>query len=143
MKELYLKGYVNKDDENDVVLQKELNNKYWEGISIREKLVSMSKSEGDYRETDKGLGGYVAKLYKCNLRIYYTDKECDLTTAMLTVDNKLFGDSDVYLEVEYEGYSEYTITGIDIREFMIGGHDLREELLSHKDKYCHFILEVG
>ena len=56
-------------------------------------------------------------------------------------DMKLYG-GEVESEYHQTGYSEYTITGIDIDTFSIGGHDLERELTSHIGEFCHFILET-
>jgi hypothetical protein len=40
------------------------------------------------------------------------------------------------VEVAYRGYSEWTITGLELEEFRIGGHDLKKELEDHIGEYC-------
>ena len=40
----------------------------------------------------------------------------------------------------YVGYSEYTITGFNVDDLIICGHNLDYELKQHIGKYIHFIL---
>ena len=41
-----------------------------------------------------------------------------------------------------EGYSEYTITGMCLEDFSIGGHSLNYELNTNLDKYIHIIIST-
>lgn len=42
----------------------------------------------------------------------------------------------MFVHTAYVGYSEYTITGLDLEDFVIGGHDLKQEFCSHIGEYC-------
>ena len=70
-----------------------------------------------------------------------TDKECSLEEAEGALVDRLYGD-EVYAYLENIGYSEFTITGVDIEELRIGGHDIIEELRSYEGKYVHLVLEL-
>jgi hypothetical protein len=91
-------------------------------------------------EHRKGLGGIRAIIDDCNIRIYFTDKECELEEAMEAFDVLMYG-GDIETKVNKVGYSEYTITGLSLEKFEIGGHDLESELSSHSGEYMHFIIE--
>ena len=45
------------------------------------------------------------------------------------------------VDVRNVGYSEYTITGYNLEEFTIGGHNLSYELESHLGEYCWIVIE--
>ena len=53
--------------------------------------------------------------------------------------NKLYGVFEI--EKELTGYSEFTITGYDINKCEIGGHNLLDIILSHKDEYMILVME--
>lgn len=90
--------------------------------------------------TEAGLGGQIMYFPKVNLRIYVTNKKSTLDDAMISVLDILEGSMEG--EAYYEGFSEYTITGLDIEKFCIGGHNIMEELHSYIGKYIHFVLEI-
>ena len=52
------------------------------------------------------------------------------------------GVSKMKMKVKPIGYSEYTITGYDIKTGVFGGHNLKKILDSHIDKYIHFFADV-
>ena len=91
-------------------------------------------------EFEIGLGTKISTINNANVRIWYSDVECTLEEAMMSVES--FLSAGVLLtKGEYVGYSEYTITGFSINDFKLGGHDLDSELRSHLGQYAHIIIE--
>ena len=144
MAKLHLKGYLGTDYDGIIALSDAGDEKYtyWgvAGTSITESIESFASGNGMVGEHNKGLGGIKTYIDDCNLRAYFTDKECELEEAMMALDVLMYG-GDIKTRVDRVGYSEWTITGLDLVEFSIGGHDLREELKSHCGEYCHLIIE--
>ena len=145
MAELHLKGYLCSDSDGIVALNENNPNEsdyswYRYGKSIIDSIESFAYEHGMAGEHHKGLGGRRAFIDDCNLRAYFTDKECELEEAMLAMDVLMYG-GDIKTRVDRVGYSEWTITGLDLEEFSIGGHDLESEFRSHYGEYCHLIIE--
>lgn len=143
MAELHLKGYLCIDSDGIIALSDKDNDDYRyssDKNSIIESIESFAGEYGMTGETHKGLGGRRAIIDDCNLRAYFTDTECDLEEAMLGFDNLMYG-GEIQTKVSWVGYSEWTITGLDLDEFSIGGHDLSYEFGSHIGEYCHIIIE--
>lgn len=144
MAELHLKGYLCTDHNEIIALREksEAECSYWEryGKSIIESIETFADKYGLVREHNQGLGGTKAYIDDCNLRVYFTNKECKLEDAMLAMDVMMYS-GDIKTKVDLEGYSEYTITGMDLDEFSIGGHDLTGEFNDHIGEYCHLIIE--
>lgn len=145
MAELHLRGYICSDSYGIIALSdnEQNENAYpWEryGTSIIESIERFADEHGLFGEHNKGLGGRKAYIDDCNIRAYFTDKECELEEAMLAMDVLMYG-GDIKTRVDWCGYSEWTITGLDLEEFSIGGHDLEYEFSSHSGKYCHLIIE--
>lgn len=103
----------------------------------------------------KGLGGKKAYISNCNMRMYFTTKECNLDEAEIALLNKLevegyLDDHDGREEFngEFElltrltGYSEWTITGLDVETCTLGGHNLLSILGSHVGEYVNIVIEV-
>ena len=59
---------------------------------------------------------------------------------MLAMDMFIYG-GDIKTKIDYCGYSEWTITGLDLDEFSIGGHELTQEFKPHYGQYMHLIIE--
>lgn len=145
MAELHLKGYVCRDTDGIIALSNDNpNDREWYrttyGDSIVESIEDFARSYGMTGRLHKGLGGRVSYIEDCNLRAYFSDKECDLETAMVAMDVLMYG-GDIKTKISLCGYSEWTITGLNLDEFTIGGHDLDRELGSHYGEYCHLIIE--
>lgn len=145
MAELHLKGYLCSDSYGIIALSD--TNPYeceypWRnyGTSIIESIERFADEYGLFGEHNRGLGGRKAYIDDCSMRAYFTDKECELEEAMLAMDLIMYG-GDIKTRVDWCGYSEWTITGLDLEEFSIGGHDLEYEFDSHLGKYCHLIIE--
>lgn len=105
-----------------------------------ESIPRLIQNKTKYTDIDEeGLGEYYTNLPNCNMRIYYTDKECTQEEAECALVDKLEGGLEV--DIALEGYSEYTITGYCLEKFTIGGHDLESEILNHIGEYCWIIME--
>lgn len=145
MAELHLKGYLCSDYNGIVALSDKNPDDFeysWEieEHSIISSIESFADEYGMTGEHHKGLGGRRAFIDDCNLRAYFTDKECELEEAMMAMDMIMYG-GDIKTRIDRCGYSEWTITGLDLEEFSIGGHDLESEFNSHFGEYCHLIIE--
>lgn len=136
---LYIKGFLGFDYDG-VPSVKQYECGYSDGDSIIDKIESYARTHGYYAETSRGLGGRHALIKNCNIRAYFTKKETSLYVAQMAHDIMMYG-GDLTTEVSYVGYSEWTITGLDIDEFKIGGHDLTREFNSHIGEYIHLIIE--
>lgn len=141
MAELHLKGYLCSDYDGIISLTDNKETCYsWDKRSIIGDIEDLAHKYGMTGEHHKGLGGRRAIIDDCNIRIWFTDTECELEEAMMSLDNLMYG-GDIQTKVTRVGYSEYTITGLNLDEFSIGGHDLDRELSSHYGEYCHIIIE--
>ncbi len=141
MAELYLKGYLCNDYDGIIALTDDKESySSWGKKSIIDSIESFACEHGMTGEHHKGLGGRRAIIDDCNMRIWFTDTECELEEAMMSFDNLMYG-GDIQTKVTRVGYSEYTITGLDLDEFSIGGHDLASEFGSHYGEYCHILIE--
>lgn len=144
MAKLHLKGYLCSDCDGIIALREKSDEEcsYWEkyGTPITESIEPFANENGMVGSHNKGLGGTRTFIDDCNLRAYFTDKECELEEAMMAMDVLMYG-GDIKTRVDKVGYSEWTITGLDLVEFSIGGHDLRSELKSHCGEYCHLVIE--
>jgi hypothetical protein len=139
MSELHLKGYIGNDYHGIIALDEKISDKN-EGNSIISSIENFANENGLCGPHKKGLGGTRSIIDNCNIKIYFTDKECELEEAIEAFEVLLYG-GDVETKVDKVGYSEYTITGLVIDKFKIGGHDLEAEIRSHYGEYMHFIIE--
>lgn len=145
MAELHIKGWITEDEDGIIAIADNNPNEReysWEryGESIIRKIENFADEYGICGEHHKGLGGRKAYIDDCNLRVYFTDKECEIEEAMLALDVFTYG-GDIKTRIDRCGYSEYTIEGLDLIEFSIGGHNLDGEFRSHYGEYCHIIIE--
>lgn len=140
MKRFYIYGYCNHDDGDDCIYikSKRTRNLYDSLFEFVQKNYN-NEVYGAYY-INRGLGEEIINLPKVNLRIYATDKESTIDEAMISVLDTLEGSMEC--GASYYGYSEYTIMGLDVEKFCIGGHDLWEELKSYRGKYIHFVLDI-
>lgn len=145
MAKLHLQGYLTGDEEGIIALSK--NNpteaEYsWEryGNSIIDDIYCFAKECGIAGEHNNGLGGKISYIDNCNMRMYFTDSECDLKDAMEAMDVVMYG-GDIKTKTNWYGYSEWTIIGLNLDTFTIGGHDLNKELNNHYGQYVHIIIE--
>ena len=129
--ELLLNGYVTRDYDNHPALIKEKTSQTYQAESIPREI--QYKFGCEFYD-DEFLGKDVTYIPDCCISIWYTDKKCTFDEAQESLCNYL--DGFINIEVAYLGYSEYTITGLNLEEFKIGGHDLNNEFEDHIGEYC-------
>ena len=129
--ELVLKGWLTLDSDNHPALSWKKDCKSWDAESINEEI---QRRINYWIDDDDGLGVRKTFIPDCSLSIWYCSDKCTFEEAQEGVLRYL--DGDLRIRDRYCGYSEYTITGMDLEEFTIGGHDLSVELSSHKGEYC-------
>lgn len=139
---LHIEGYLKRNYDDICSVTDTLDEDYWNTTSIIGMIEGYAEDNGFLREKTKGLGGTQSIIRNCNLRIYFTDTKCTLCQAQRRLDALMYG-GDLVTDVSKVGYSEYTITGLDLEEFTIGGHDLDMELGSHLGEYIHMIIECN
>lgn len=95
-------------------------------------------------ELKRDLGGQMGIIPEANVQIYYTPDECTFEEAEQMFLEQMDGVSHysedggtLISEYHWIGYSEYTITGLDIDRFELGGHDLEYEIYSHIGEYIN------
>lgn len=141
MAELHLEGYITTNYDEIISLTPDLSSKSKEE-SIIDSIEGFAEIKGTFYEHDDGLGGRISCIENCNLRIYYTSKKCTLEEAMQAMDVTMYGnDGTITTRVDWVGYSEYTITGLYLEDFSIGGHDLEDELIDHYKQYAHILID--
>ena len=136
-----IQGYVTGLDENkDVLIKAKIDSFFDEGIAntIKNLVINRSgvKSYSDYK---KCLGRDINIIDDCSLRLYFTDTECSLEDADVALLSKLEG--SYYSDISLVGYSEYTITGYDVKKCQIGGHDLLSIIANYIGKYMILVME--
>lgn len=136
---MVINGFLNYDDDDLVGISETKNPKLrWKEVKS---ILELLKNEFGYKEYDGEyyLGGTKILVPDVSMRIYYTDKECTLEEAESALLDKMYGTLTV--EASLTGYSEYTITGLEITTFTLGNHDIITELESNIGKYCWIIIE--
>lgn len=144
MKELILIGKLQKDDDNNIAIKQK-------GRYCCETLAETigffvandnDKMSGIYDEdVNEDLGYSVCtREENIQLRFYVSDNEIktreEIEEKYL---QKILGSIDI--AVENLGYSEYTITGCNVVNFMLGGHDLEKIFSNYLEKYVCIIVE--
>lgn len=124
------------------------------GCDFVDFMYDFADNVGLAKEHNKGLGGKRAIIDDCNMRMYFTNKECELDEAEIALLVKLevegyldeheakeefCGDFD--LMTRLTGYSEWTITGYDVENCTLGGHNLLNILGSHIGEYVNIVVE--
>lgn len=110
---------------------------------------------GYAKRHNKGLGGKRAFIDDCNIRMYFTNKECELDEAEVALLIKLevegyFDEHEAREELggqfdlmtRLTGYSEYTIIGYDVETCTLGGHNLLDILGNHIGEYVNMVIEA-
>lgn len=129
--ELLLNGYLTKDyDDHPALIEYTRTPKCWAESIPREIQNRFGKTFYD----DEYLGKDITYIPDCCMSIWYTDKKCTFDEAQEALCNYL--DGYMTVEVAYLGYSEWTIIGLNLEEFRIGGHNLKRELEDHIGEYC-------
>ena len=125
------------------------------GCDFVDFMYDFADNVGLAKEHNKGLGGKRAIIDDCNMRMYFTNKECELDEAEIALlaklevegyldeheaKEELCGDFD--LMTRLTGYSEWTITGYDVESCTLGGHNLLNILGSHIGEYVNIVVEA-
>lgn len=140
---LYIKGYLTHDYDGIPSVSDDKEPRYSSPkTSIVERIESYAECHGFLRHKQTGLGGRQSYIRSCNMRAFFSKKECSLVEAHRRLDAMVYG-GDLATDTSYTGYSEWTITGMDLDEFVIGGHDLKREFESHMGEYVHLIIECN
>ena len=93
---------------------------------------------------NNGLGGRKAVIPNCNISMYFSKREMDFEEAQERFLDNMFGASGVFeMEEDNVGYSEWTITGYDLEECHLGGHNLNDILLEHESEYVNICVEIS
>lgn len=74
------------------------------------------------------------------MRVYYSNEKKPLEEIKENNLRKLLGDLDIY--IEWDGYSEFSITGYETQSFVLGNHDLKNFFLELIDKYVYILIDV-
>lgn len=94
-------------------------------------------------EHEKGLGGKKNIIQRCNISMYFSNEPLTLEEAQERFLDNYFSGTGVYeMEANYTGYSEWTITGYDLDQCQLGGHNLNTILLSHIGEYANIVVEA-
>lgn len=139
---LYINGFLGRDY-NGIFCVSDSDDGYdCSGGSIITMIENYAENNGFLGRINKRLGGKKSLIENCNMRVYFTEKECSLYAAQIAFDDQMYG-GDLKTVVSKVGYSEWTITGLSLDEFTIGGHDLASEFSSHIGEYMHLIIECN
>ena len=130
--ELILQGWIGCNSEGNLGLAEEIDD-YYE--SIAESIMDYF----NYTKLNRGLGEKITMIPNANLRCWFSDEKCTLEEAQMNFDSYILT-GNLLTQWHYTGYSEWTITGFNIDDLIIGGHDLETELKEHIGQYIHFIL---
>lgn len=125
------------------------------GCNFVDFMYNFADNVGFAKEHNKGPGGKRAFIDDCNMRMYFTNKECELDEAEIALlvkievegyldeheaKEELCGDFD--LMTRLTGYSEWTITGCDVESCTLGDHNLLDILGSHIGEYVNIVVEA-
>ncbi len=139
---LELSGWLTKDYDGIIGLKQNKDAMSYMVDSIPD---SIQKTFG-YQRYNKGLGQKITYLPRISVRIFYADQECTLEQVQTEFLVKNLGWheeilGEIKLQLNYVGYSEWTITGMDLVNFTVGGHDIDSELSSHLGEFCWIIFD--
>lgn len=136
MSKLHLYGWLYRDSDKMLCVGQNRKSNILRDKNIIEEIEKIAKIKVD---TTEGLGGRRTYIPDARMRAYATDDVCNLDEAIGSLVDKLYG--EMFTNVRNTGYSEWTITGLHVEDFRIGGHDLNAELDRYIGQYIHFILE--
>lgn len=135
--ELILQGWLGLDSDSNIGISQERvkENHSYLYSSIATEIMDYFK----YTEVEEGLGKKITTIENANLRCWFSDTECTLEEAQMNFESYMVT-GNLITQGNYIGYSEWTITGFEVENLIIGGHDLEKELKDHTGQYIHFIL---
>lgn len=112
--------------------------------SFADWMYDFAESNGIAYRHSKGLGGWRATISNCSVSMYFSDEEMTYEEAQEKFLEQMFDASGVFeMRKNRVGYSEWTITGYNLEECELGGHDLNEILLAHEGEYVNICVEVS
>lgn len=120
------------------ILSKMKNKKVYKGIIEIDDYGCLKYEEGYLIEQ---INNDFKKGDKIFVRYFITDKETTEEEAVKSLVLKTIGGDIDNLDFVLDAYSEYTIIDYN-EEFVIGGHDLLNELVSNEGKYLILIIEL-
>lgn len=135
-----LKGWlVGKDDYDDDI--RFYDPEYGSGRLLGDTLQQQLLDEDvtTYCDSKNRLGHRVCIINNCFVRLYVSDEELTLEEAEICLASKF--DGKFFLDTDLTGYSEWTITGMDLNTLECGGHSILEELKSYYGKYIILVIE--
>ena len=128
--ELQLNGFITRDyDDHPALIYNKTVQKYQ-----AESIPSLIQDWANYQYLDEGLGKKITSIPDCCMRIWYTDDRCTFEEAQEALCNHL--DGCMTVQASYLGYSEWTITGLNLDIFTLGGHNLEKEIMAHEGEFC-------
>lgn len=139
MNKLYINGWVATDEDGIIAVKNNKDDSSWDADSLPKLIQNFAYENGRVRDVEKDLGGTKSYIWDANIYIYFTNEKSTFEEAQESLIVKMYG--DVETDIRLCGYSEYTITGYELEDFSIGGHDLDAELRDHIGEYIHFVLE--
>lgn len=145
------------NDKKELILIGKLEKDYEGNIGIREKdrwVNGLAKEIGFFienisnklshvydKEVDEYGLGYRICTSEDNIQLRYYISDNEITSKEEIEEKyleKILGNIDIALE--NIGYSEYTITGYDLVNFRLGGHDLEKIFNNYLGKYACIIV---
>lgn len=140
-----IKGWVSyeEDWEEENIFISESKSKHRYNENLRE-LINDAFYNLDFDEVsnddDFSIGidrRYIEK--NVSMQLFASDKE----ESLESIQEKVILDSMGLLEyqVDWHGYSEYTIMGYEIQEFKLGGHNMFEIIKSYEGKYVYLVID--
>ena len=135
--ELILQGWLWLDSDSNIGISQERIKENHSDLysSIATEIMDYFK----YTEVEEGLGKKITTIENANLRCWFSDTECTLEEAQMNFESYMVT-GNLITQGNYIGYSEWTITGFEVENLIIGGHDLEKELKDHTGQYIHLIL---
>ena len=134
---LILHGWLGHDKEHNlgISLKRAEESYSWQYSSLAEEIMRCF----NYIKVDEGLGRKITTIENANLRCWFSDDVCTLEEAQMNFESYMVT-GNLLTQGHYVGYSEWTITGFNVDDLIIGGHNLETELKEHVGQYMHFIL---
>lgn len=129
MEKIIIKGIVEVDDENDIDIIY-INDEELRDILIN-KLEKLFNISIDY-DTDEL---YIENAY---ISLFVANKEMSFDEMK---KSKVLSDLGLSFNIDYEGYSEYTVDYFYIDKLTIGNHNLLDILRTMNDKYIVLTIE--
>lgn len=143
-KELILIGKLERDYEGNIRIRKKDR---WTHSGLAEEIGDFIENTSNklshvYDEDIEKHGlGYRICTSEENIQLRYYISDTEINSREQIEEKyleKILGSIDIALE--NVGYSEYTITGYDLINFKLGGHDLEKIFSNHLGKYACIIV---